>query len=136
MKGNEASIGFIEHAPDSSSGQSGDDQHSDARTIWLCPATVSMSAAEVVAALYAFSDLIEDVPEPSVAVLRDELSFVVSRYGTALIERAADWLAAACDVPLADLLEDVGNASDRPRSATRLSWCQKQGSMILAKDAA
>jgi hypothetical protein len=84
-----------------------------------------MTAAQVAAALYAFSDLTDDAPEATGAVVRDELSFVVARYGMAAIECAADWLAAKEGSVLTDLLEAIGRRLDRAVSQDRLGWCHK-----------
>jgi hypothetical protein len=98
----------------------------------VCPAVVSLTPAEVVAALYAFSDLMDDVPEPSPAVLRDELSFIVARYGTAAIERIADWIAAQGSTrPIPHYLDAAHSRLDGSRSVARFEWCQRQVELRL-----
>jgi hypothetical protein len=51
---------------------------------------VPLAAEEVAAALYAFSDLIDDCPLPTRASLLEEVRFVITRHGTDAIERVAD----------------------------------------------
>jgi hypothetical protein len=43
------------------------------------------TSTEIVPALHAISELISDFPEVGAASVREELSFVVARYGTTLI---------------------------------------------------
>lgn len=107
-------------------GQARTPRASAAEPIWVCPAVVSLTPAEAVAALYAFSDLMDDVPEPSAAVLREELSFIVARYGTAAIERAAASIAAGDPGPLQRYLAAIGRRLDASLSAARIDWCQRQ----------
>jgi hypothetical protein len=93
MDGNEAPSG-----PSSCAANGGPDQSTAAlptaaEEIWLCPSVVSLTAAEITAALYAFSDLMDEMTNHACkAVVRDELSFIVARYGTAMIEHIAEWL--------------------------------------------
>jgi hypothetical protein len=136
MKGNEAPSGSIEHAPGSRSGETEPLRYSESRTIWLCPSPVCLTATEIAAALYAFSDLISEAPEPATAAVREELSFVVARYGTALIEHVADWLTAESDARLPELLTDIGVGLDTARSVERMTWCLKQAELALGSQAA
>ena len=104
--------------------------------MWVCPAVVSMTAAEVAAALYAFSDLMDDDPEATRTVVRDELSYVVARYGMAAIEAAAAGLAAAKDGSFrADVLEAIRRRFDQPISRDRLDWCHKQVALAFGAKA-
>jgi hypothetical protein len=48
-------------------------QQTTAEAIWLCSAVVSLTAAEIAAALYAYSDLMDEVTDHIYKVLRDEL---------------------------------------------------------------
>lgn len=107
-----------------------------AGAVWLCPAVVVLTAPEIAAALYAFSDLIDEVPEPTYQALRDELSFVIARYGTAMIEGVADWIAlgeaASVSVFVAERIAD----RDRSASTDRLTWCQEHSLSLLSAEAA
>jgi hypothetical protein len=135
MSGNEAETGYTGPVPGGGSvrhTRSADDLAG--KTIWLCPAVVSLSAAEIAAALYAFSDLIDDVPQPTCAVVRGELSFVIARFGTAMIERAAESIAGNRKDRLLDLLTAFSARIDRSPSADRLDWCRRQADLILGAD--
>lgn len=86
-----------------------------------------MTAAEIVAALYAFSDLMDEVAVPSPSAVREELSFLVSRYGTAMIGTIADRLAAAGSTSHPELDgTEVVVSIDSHQSAARLDWCRRQ----------
>jgi hypothetical protein len=94
-----------------------------------------MTAAEVAAALYAFSDLMDDVPEATSAVVRDEISFVVARYGMAAIERVTDWIASKeVSPPVQEFLFAVGRRLDRARSHDRLDWCHKHVALAFGAE--
>lgn len=86
-----------------------------------------MTTAQVAAALYAFSDLMDDAPEVTGPIVRDELSFVVARYGMTAIEFAANRLAAReASSPVQDFLSAIVRRLDRALSHDRLDWCHKQ----------
>ena len=129
-------MGFIDHAGGGRPVRSEPDAHLEARMTWLCPSPVSLATTDIAAALYAFSDLVTEVPEPEAAAVREELSFVVARYGTALIERVAEWLAFEDDARLPELLSVLGVELDRSRSVKRLTWCRQQGELAVGLDAA
>jgi hypothetical protein len=93
-----------------------------------------MSACEIVAALYVFSDLMDEVPEPSRDILREELSFVVTRYGTALIGLVAEWMTEASNSCLELSISEVGLRIDRLPSARRLAWCRLQAGLAFGDD--
>lgn len=95
--------------------------------VWVCPTVVSLTTTEVLAALYALSDLMDEVPEPSPVVVRDELSFLVIRYGVAMIGRIADWLWGEGSNSLPESpMKGVEVPVDRSPSADRLDWCRRQ----------
>ncbi len=104
---------------------------SAADPIWVCSAVVSLTAAEIVAALCAFSDLMDDVPEPSPAVLRDELSFVISRYGTVAIDCAAKCIATGNARPVPRYLNAVRERLDSCKSKARLDWCRTHVALVF-----
>jgi hypothetical protein len=100
--------------------------------VWVCPAPVLMTADDIAAALYAFSDLIADCADPSSATVRDEIRFLVAKYGTDSIERVADELASCGPEPLPSF---PAGAQDASRStADRLVWCRRQAAGLLAAD--
>lgn len=104
--------------------------------IWLCPAVVSLSAAEIEAALYAFSDLPGDVADATSKAVREELSFIVARYGTVLIECAAGCLATGGPASIPRLLSVIGLGADDSPSHDRMTWCQAQSAILLRAQAA
>lgn len=115
-------------------GQASKSRALTAEPIWVCPAVVSLTAAEIVAALYAFSDLIDEVPEPSADVARDELSFVVSRYGTVAIECAAECIATGNATPLLRCLAAIRGRLKGVPSAARLDWCRTQVALVFGAE--
>jgi hypothetical protein len=92
MNGNGLSSGFASCAPDGLPGEPTAPPPTTAEAIWLCPSVVSLTGAEIRAALDAFSDLMDNVTDHDGKAVRDELSFIVARYGTAMIESVAEWL--------------------------------------------
>ena len=66
---------------------------SEPGALWVCPTPAALTTAAVAAALYAFSDLIDEQADPELATVREELCFLVTLHGTAAIERVADALA-------------------------------------------
>jgi hypothetical protein len=95
-----------------------------------------MTAAEVAAALYAFSDLIDEVTEPSGAVVREELSFIAARYGKAAIECAVESLEASDSELVGEFLRGLGEQLARMPSHDRLDWCQKHVASAFSPEAA
>lgn len=135
MNGNEAATGYTGPVPRGISRRPARTTEDLAdKTIWVCPAVVSLSTAEIAAALYAFSDLMHDVPEPTRPVVRDELSFVITRYGTAMIERAAESIAGNRQDHLLHLLTGFSARLDEPSAAVRLDWCRRQVDLFLGTD--
>jgi hypothetical protein len=135
MNGNEVATGSTRPEPGSRpvrATRTTDDLVGEA--IWVCPAVVSLTAAEIAAALYAFSDLIEEIAEPSCAVVREELSFVIARYGAAMIERAAESIAGSPESLLFDPLAAIDGQLDGAPSAVRLDWCRRQADLVLGVD--
>jgi hypothetical protein len=59
---------------------------------WVCPESVVMSAEQITAALYAFSDLRDTHPDPTASTVRGEVGFLIARHGTEAIDRAARWI--------------------------------------------
>jgi hypothetical protein len=107
-------------------------QDFEAADLWVCPAPVPLAPEEIAAALYAFSDLIDDCPHPRRASLLEEVRFVITRHGTDSIERVADWLAMCGPAPLPALLA-VGTAGTGCRRfKSRLAWCRMQALLLSA----
>ena len=97
--------------------------------VWVCPSAVTLSAEEIAAALYAYSDLADNYPEPSVRMVREEVRFLIARHGTAGIEAAAKGVARAQP----DRRKLVpSQASERPWSPSRLEWCRRQAVWMCA----
>lgn len=107
---NEALSGCGSCAADGREGRSTTAPPPETDAIWLCPAVVSLGVAEIAAALYAFSDVAHDVTNDDPKAVRDDLRYIVARYGTALIESVAEWLVISGPAPIPWLL-----ARDRPR---------------------
>lgn len=97
---------------------------------------VSLSAPEIVAALYAFSDLADDVTNHDLKSIRDDLCYVVARYGTALIECAAEWLEMSGPASIPWFLAGIGLGPHHTASADRLCWCREQSLLLLRAEAA
>ena len=109
-------------------------QPTGAEAIWLCPSVVSLTAAEITAALYAFSDLMDDVTDHTCRAVRDELSFIVARYGTFMIEHIAEWLVIYGAASVPESLAAIGVDPNRSRSAGHLTRCQEQSVLLLHAD--
>lgn len=97
---------------------------------------VSLSAAEIVAALYTFADMADDVTNHDLKAVRDDLFYIVARYGTALIESVAEWLVYVRPASIPWLLAAIGIGPDRSPSADRFAWCQEQSLLLLRGEAA
>src|SRR5258708_36293413 len=77
--------------PDASDAQQDAARLAEANSaVWMCPSAGIPSAEEIAAALYTYSDLAGDYPEPSVPMVREEMRFPIARHGTAGIEGAAE----------------------------------------------
>jgi len=111
-------------------------QPTAAEAIWLCPALVSLTGGEITAALYAFSDLVEDETGLDRKAVRDELSCIVARYGTAMIEHVAEWLVIYGSASLHEFLTAIYAGVDRSPSADRMTRCQEQSFLLLRAEAA
>lgn len=109
---------------------------SSSEVVWVSPAPVALSIAAVAAALYAFSDLIDDQPEPGYSAVREELRFLVAQRGTMVIERVADLLALHGAGPLPTQLAAAHVSMDGRPLAARLTWCQQQAALLLDQDQA
>lgn len=57
-------------------------------SVWVTPDAVELTAAEVAAALLAYSGLRQACPDPTPAALRGEVGYLLARYGTEGIRRA------------------------------------------------
>jgi len=135
MSGNEVPPGSGHHAPLGRVSPA-TTAASAAEAIWLCPTVVALTGLEITAALYAFSDLIHDVPEPTCRALREELSFLVARYGTAMIDGVADWIALSRATSASVVNTEVDGGQGQRPPADRLTWCQKQSLLLLSAEAA
>ena len=105
---------------------------SEPGALWVCPTPAALTTAAVAAALYAFSDLIDEQADPELATVREELCFLVTLHGTAAIERVADALAVHGP---GSLPENLGTRVPLSTVApvARLAWCRRQA-LALAKD--
>jgi len=111
-------------APDSSA----------ATTVWVIPASVLLTGDQVAAALYAFSELIDECAQPTATAVREEVRFIVARHGADEIERLAEWLAAPASAPLASLTNVTVAHLNRRLLPERLAWCRRQSRLLLATD--
>lgn len=102
----------------------------EADAIWLCPGPVALTAPSAAAALYAFSDLIEDQPAPTRSAVREELGFLVALHGTAMIEAAAEWLVVRGPDSFPVHLTGNSPMGGRPL-ADRFAWCRRQALSLL-----
>ncbi len=103
--------------------------------IWVTPVPVLLTGDQVTAALYAFSELIDECAAPALAAVREEVRFLVARHGADAIERVAAWLALRGPAPLPAFLHASAAPSDRQQRAARLKWCRRQSQLLLAADA-
>ena len=136
MDGNGAGSGPGSHAADGWQGEPTAVPLPEPDGIWLCPAVVSLNAAEIEAALFAFSDLTDDETSQDLKATRDDLRSIVARYGTALIECAAECLAMSGAAAIPRFIASIGVAPDRNPSADRLALCRQQSLLLLRADAA
>ena len=111
-------------------------QQATAEAIWLCPAVVSLTAAEITAALYAFSDQVEDETGPDRKAMREELSCIVARYGTAMIEHVAEWLVIYGSDSMHEFLTAIYAEVARSPSVDRMTRCQEQSLLLLRAETA
>lgn len=105
-----------------------------ASAVWVIPSPVLLTADQVAAALYAFSELIDECASPALPALREEVRYVVARHGTDAIERIAERIAAHGIAQLPDSLgASVARVDHRARRA-RLAWSRHQSQLLLAAD--
>jgi hypothetical protein len=90
-----------------------------------------MTGEQITAALYVLSSLADDCPAPTLASVRDELRFVIARYGTALIEQVTSWLAGQAPAPRLALVPDGALCKTHGHRTDRLAWCQQQGRLLI-----
>lgn len=79
--------------------------------ITVCPDPVVLSADQVTAALFTWSELPADTDAPRVSWLRDDLAYIVATYGTATIDTAARRMS--------------DTVAGSPWLADRLAWCRR-----------
>jgi hypothetical protein len=103
--------------------------------VWVTPAAVFLTADQVAAALYAFSELIDEYAHPTVAAVREEVRFLVARHGADEIEHVAELLAAHGPANPSDLTHASVIGLDRQLLPARLAWCRRQSQLLLAADA-
>ena len=68
--------------------------------------------------------------------MRDELSFIVARYGMLMIEHAAEWLVIYGEASLHEHLTAIAAELDRSPSADPRTRCQEQSLLLLRAEAA
>ncbi len=100
------------------------------RAVWVCPSPVPLTAGDIAAALYAYSDIDDIPPRPDRPAIIAELEFVVARIGTLAIEQTAARLAGQRPESLPACAEDT--CVDNP-AASRLAWCQQIARMMMAR---
>jgi hypothetical protein len=103
--------------------------------VWVTPAPVLLTSDQVMAALYAFSELIDDCAHPTMTAVREEVRFLVARHGPDEIERVAEWLAMHGPAPLSAVPHASAARMDRQPLPARLAWCHRQSRLLLAADA-
>lgn len=106
-----------------------------AAAVWVIPAPVLLTADQVAAALYAFSDLIGECADPTVSVVREELRFLLARHGADAIERIAEWIEANGPARLPGSLRASVKLTNRQALRARLGWCRQQSQTLLAAGA-
>jgi hypothetical protein len=84
--------------------------------ITVCPDPVVLSADQVTAALFTWSELPADTDAPRVSWLREDLAYIVATWGTARIEAAALRLPAT--------------VAETPWLADRLAWCRRAAAAL------
>lgn len=93
-----------------------------------------LTADQVVAALYAFSDLLDECTHPTASAVRDEVRFLVARHGADKIERVAEWLATRGPAPPVPPHTSLARMGHQPLPA-QLAWCQRQSQLLVTADA-
>lgn len=103
------------------------------QAVWVCPSPVPLTADEVAAALFCYSDLYKECEHPDRAAIIAEIESIVARVGTQAIEHTFAWITVhgpdSLPVPDGD-----GQIWLRPLEAdARLTWCQQQADLVLAQ---
>ena len=107
------------------------DSAADNASIWVTPAPVLLTADQVAAALYAFSELIDECADPALSAVREEIRFLVARHGADAIEHIADWLAIRGLAPFPASLHANPARKGRRSPKARLAWCRQQSQLLL-----
>lgn len=105
-----------------------------ASAVWVIPAPVLLTADQVAAALYAFSELIDECASPTLSAVREEVGFVVARHGIDAIERITEWLAVRGPADLPALPHLSVADMNHQQLPARLAWCREQSQLLLAAD--
>lgn len=102
------------------------------QAVWVCPSPVPLTADEIAAALFRYSDLYSECPHPDRAEIIAEIESIVARVGAQAIEHTAAWLSVhgpdSLPVP-------AGNGQtwlSPVKADARLTWCQQQADLALA----
>lgn len=103
-------------------------------TIWVAPVPVLLTGDQITAALYAFSDLAAESPQPASATVGEELRFLVARHGADAIERAAEWLAVHGAAPVPASVHARADRAGHQAQVARLAWCREQSQLLLASE--
>jgi hypothetical protein len=101
----------------------------------VIPAPALLTANQVAATLYAFSDLIDECADPALAAVREEVCFLVARHGADAIEQVAEWIATRGAAQLPTSLRASVARIDRHAMSARLAWCRRKSQLLLAADA-
>jgi hypothetical protein len=109
-----------------------------ARPALVCVDPVLLTFAEATAALYTFSDLADNHPHPTAAMVREEVAFLITQHGMSMIRRAAAWIAERGEgVPVTspgDTAPFV--ACGCHERVPRLAWSRGQACQMFPADGA
>lgn len=99
----------------------------------MCPPPVPLTADDIAAALFSYSELYTECQHPDRAAIIAEIESIVARVGTQAIEHTVAWITVngPDSLPAA---EDDGQVGLSPIEAdARLTWCRHQADRLLAK---
>lgn len=102
------------------------------QAVWVCPSPVPLTADDIAAVLFCYSDLYNERRHPDRAAIIAEAESIVARVGTQAIEHTVAWISVhgpdSLPVPEGD-----GQVWLSPvEAAARLAWCQQQADTLLA----
>lgn len=104
------------------------------QAVWICPSPVPLTADDIAAALFCYSDLYSERLHPDRAAVLAEIESIVARVGTAAVEHTAAWLSVHGPDSL-PAPEGDGQVWLSPVEAdARLTWCQQYADLVLAQE--